>query len=66
MNSKKNLLFFAFFFPVAFVVGLLVSLAVSLQFDEDVKINWFVALVVAAVLDFFVTWRNSRDAKKSG
>lgn len=66
MNSKKNLMFFAFFFPVAFVVGLLISLAISLQFGEDVGVNWFVASAVAVALDLFVTWRNNRDEKKGG
>lgn len=66
MISKKNLMFFAFFFPVAFVVGLLISLAVSLQFGEDVKVNWFVTLAVAIVLDLFVTWRDRSEEKKRG
>jgi hypothetical protein len=63
MYSKKNLMFFSFFFPVAFIVGLLMSLAFSLQFDENVQIHWLIALIIALLLDLFMTWRNSRDTK---
>jgi hypothetical protein len=66
MITKKSLLFFAFVFPIAFVIGVLVSFSISLQFHEDVQINWFVVFGVAIVLDLIVTWRNNRDEKRQG
>jgi putative flippase GtrA len=64
MDFKKNLLFFAFIFPITSVIGLIVSFSISLQFQEDVQINWLIVLAVAIVLDLIITWRNNRDAKR--
>jgi hypothetical protein len=64
MNTKKNVLFFIFVFPIALVIGILLSLALSLQFEEDVRINWFIAVAVGVLLDLLLTWRNSNDAKE--
>jgi hypothetical protein len=64
MNTKKNVLFFIFVFPIALVIGILLSLALSLQFEEDVRINWFIAVAVGVLLDLVLTWRNSNDAKE--
>lgn len=63
MNSKKSLLFFAFAFPIAFVIGIMVSVVLSLQLQEGVEIDWIVVLATAIILDLFLTWRNSRDAR---
>jgi membrane protein DedA with SNARE-associated domain len=64
MDFKKNLLFFAFVFPITFLIGLVVSFIVSLQFQEDVQINWVIVLAVATLLALLITWRNNRDAKR--
>jgi hypothetical protein len=64
MNTKKNVLFFIFVIPIALVIGILLSLALSLQFEEDVRINWFIAVAVGVLLDLLLTWRNSNDAKE--
>jgi hypothetical protein len=63
MNSKKSMVFFGLLFPITFLVGLLANVAYSLQFHENVQVNWLLVLSIAVVLDLLFTWRYDRDSK---
>jgi hypothetical protein len=64
MDFKKNLMFFVFVFPITFLIGIVVSFIVSIQFQQDVQINWVIVSAVAVLLALLMTWRNNRDAKR--
>ena len=63
MFTKKTLVSFAVFFPIAFLIAILIGFALCLSFQEEVELNWIIVTAIAILLDSFVTWRNSRDWK---
>ena len=63
MDTKKKLFLFAVIFPFTFVIGVLVSFVFSLQFQENVELNWLLVFCIAIAFDLGITWRFSRDQK---
>jgi dolichyl-phosphate-mannose--protein O-mannosyl transferase len=65
MFTKKYIGFFIIlFFPMLFVSAL-INFLYSLNAHDYIQVNWLIVILLAIVLDAFVTWMQTRKEEKN-
>jgi hypothetical protein len=65
MFTKKHIMYFIVLFLPMLVVSALLNLAYSIQAYDYIQINWPIVILLAIVMDAFVTWMQTRKDKET-
>jgi hypothetical protein len=67
MFTKKYIAYFIVLLLPMLIVSTLLNLSYSLNAHDYIQINWLIVILLAIVLDAFITWMHTRkdNEKKS-
>jgi hypothetical protein len=65
MNRKKFTVQFIVLLLPMLIVSTLLNFLYSLNSQENTHINWFIVVILAIVLDAFISWILGRTEKKN-
>jgi hypothetical protein len=64
MFTKKYMTYFTVLLLPMLIVSALLNLSYSLNAHDYIQINWLIVILVAIVLDAFITWMHTRKDKE--
>jgi membrane-bound acyltransferase YfiQ involved in biofilm formation len=65
MFTKKYIAYFIVLILPMLIVSALLNLAYSLNAHDYIQINWLIVILLAIVLDAFITWMHTRKDKEN-
>jgi hypothetical protein len=65
MFTKKHVGYFIVLFLPMLIVSALLNLVYSLNVHDYIQINWLFVILLAVVLDIFITWMHTRKDKET-
>jgi len=65
MFKKKFIAYFSVLFLPMLMVSALLNMSYSLNTHNYIQINWLIVVLLAIVLDAFVTWLHTRKDKEN-
>jgi hypothetical protein len=65
MFKKKFVAYFTVLFLPILIVSTLLNLSYSLNAHDYIQINWLIVVILAIVLDAFITWMHTRKEKEN-
>jgi hypothetical protein len=63
MFNRKFVAYFIVLSLPMLIVSILLNLVYSLNVHDYIQINWFIVILLAIVLDAFITWMHTRGKK---
>jgi uncharacterized protein YacL len=65
MFTKKYVAYFIVLLLPMLIVSTLLNLAYSLQAHDYIQINWLIVILLAIILNAFITWMQTRKDKET-
>ena len=65
MFTKKHIAYFFVLLLPMLIISALLNLAYSLQAHDYIQINWIIVVLLAFILDAFITWIQTRKDKEN-
>jgi hypothetical protein len=64
MFTKKHIMYFIVLFLPMLIISTLLNISYSLQAHDYIQINWLIVILLAIILDAFITWMQTRKDKE--
>ena len=65
MFTKKHIMYFIVLLLPMLIVSALINLSYSLNAHDYIQINWLIVILLAIILDAFITWMQTRKDKEN-